>query len=365
MSVLITIIIFSILIIVHEFGHFIAARCLGIKVEKFAIGFGPVLLKWRSKETDFLVCAFPLGGYIKLAGDSRLECKGRDYEFLSKAPGIKMLVVLAGPVFNYFLAFIIFCIIAFIGFPYQDTIVGSVLEGYPAEASGLKEGDKILEVNGVKVSDWPQMTKAIRKSRDDISLKLERNGKNIFLDVSLREKEVIDDFGIKKMAPIIGISPSPNIKIVKYGFPKALIKGAESLFSLTYKVIKGLMYMITGSISFKEGAGGPIAIFYITSEFVKIGFIAVLQLMAALNISLAIINLFPVPVLDGGHLLFFVLEKIRKKSLSEKVEGVLSRMGFALIGVLIVFVFYNDIVKYGPKIRDKILHREQSTEFKK
>lgn len=364
MSIIVTILIFSILIVVHEFGHFLAARHSGIRVEKFAIGFGPVLLKWKSKETDFMICAFPLGGFVKLAGDSRAECKGNDDEFLNKSPGIKMKVVIAGPLFNYILAFVIFCIIAFIGFPFQDTIVGNVLEGYPAQSAGLKVGDKIIEVNGLAVDNWSEMTKTIRKSKKEITLKLVRNDKEIFLNVPLKEKEVLDDFGIKKKAPIIGISPSPSIKMVRYGFPQAILKGGETLFILTYRVIKGLMYMITGSISFKEGAGGPIAIFYITSEFVKIGLVAVLQLMAALNVSLAIINLFPVPILDGGHLLFFFLEKIRKKSLSEKTEEVLSRIGFAMIGVLIVFVFYNDIVKYGPRIKDKIFNKETVTEIK-
>ena len=355
MSFFVTAIIFSILIVIHEFGHFIAARRAGIKVEKFAIGFGPPLLKIKGKNTDFLICLIPLGGYVKMAGDVRSECKGSSDEFLTQPVGVKMRVVFAGPLFNYLLALVIFCIVAFIGFPYRMPVVGKVLDGYPAQAAGLKEGDRILEVNDKKVNTWDDMAKLIYASKDQVNLKIEREGREFLVNVSLSKEEVIDDFGRKRKASIVGIGASSDIAIEKHGFPQCLVKGASALFDLTFLIIKGFVFIILGVIPIREAIGGPIAIYSITSDAVRVGLIPVLQIMAALNVTLAIINLFPVPILDGGHLLFFLIEKIRKKPLSDRTEDIFARIGLTLIGLLVAFVLYNDSIKYGPRIMNKIM----------
>ena len=342
--------IFSILIVVHEFGHYIAAKRSGVRVERFALGFGPVLFRRKGKETEFVVCAFPLGGYVKMAGDTRGEQKGVSDEFLSKPVGIKSKIVFAGPLFNYLLALVIFCIIALIGFPYPDSVVGSVLDDYPAKAAGVQVGDRILAVNGNQVEHWADMAEEISQAKDTVDLRIEREGKVIDLDISLQQKEVTDDFGKRKNVSMIGIGASSQIKTVKYNFPQAIVKGFKSLFNLTFLVIKGFIFIILGIVPFKEAVAGPVAIYYITSEVLKIGVAPTLHLMAVLSVSLAIINLFPVPVLDGGHLLFFFMEKVRGKPISEKVEDNLTRIGLSLLILLIVFVFHHDIVRYGPKI---------------
>ena len=364
MGILITIIIFSVLIVVHEFGHFIAARRAGVKVEQFAIGFGKPLLKINGKETQFLICLIPLGGYVKMAGDTRSECKGRDFEFLSKPVGVKMKIVFAGPLFNYLLALVLFVIIAAIGFPYPAAVVGDVLDGYPAKAAGLMSKDKVLEVNNIAVENWPEMAKLIYESEKEVLLKVKRDGEVISLNIPLREKEITDDFGKRKKVSIMGITASSEINVVKYSFPQSLLKGAEALFNLTFLIIKGFIFIIIGVIPFKEAMAGPVGIYYITSEAAKIGIVAVLHLMAALSVSLAIINLFPMPILDGGHLLIFTIEKIRRKMLSEKTEDILTRFGFGVLVFLIVFVLYNDIVRFGPKIWKgrKAENRTQITE---
>lgn len=350
MNILIVIVVFSILIVIHEFGHFIAAKRSGVKVEKFAIGFGPALLKMKGKETEFLLCLFPLGGYVKLAGDNPREREGFNYEFLSKAPGVRMRIVFAGPLFNYFLALVLFWIIAITGFPYPAAVVGKVLDGYPAQAAGVKVGDKVLEVNDKGVDTWQDMAGIIYESKEKIELKIQRNGKSVFVEVPLRKKEVADDFGRKKSVSIIGIAASSETKIIKYGFFKGLVKGAQALFGLTFLIIKGFVFIILGIVPFKEAMAGPIGIYYITSEAVKVGVAVVLQLMAVLSVSLAVVNLFPVPVLDGGHLFFFFMEKLRKKPLKEETEDILTRIGLTFIVLLIAFVFYNDIVRFGPKL---------------
>ncbi|MFH1519172.1 MAG: RIP metalloprotease RseP [Candidatus Omnitrophota bacterium] len=353
MNILIVAVIFSALIVIHEFGHYLIAKRSGVKVEKFALGFGPVLFKLKGKETEFLFCAFPLGGYVKLAGDTRSEHKGFGYEFLSKPIGVRSKIVFAGPMFNYLLALILFCIIATIGFPYPDSVVGSVLKDYPAETAGVKAGDRVLAVDGKKVENWADMAAIIYRAKDKVKLRIEREGKITSLDIALCQKEITDDFGKKKDVSIVGIAASSEVKIVKYGFPQNLIKGAEALLNLTFLVIKGFILMILGIIPFKEAVAGPVGIYYITSEMVKIGIVATLHLVAALSVSLAVINLFPIPVLDGGHLLFFFLEKLRGTPLSERTEEALTRLGFGFLILLIAFVFYNDIVRFGPKIWNK------------
>ncbi|MFH1504006.1 MAG: RIP metalloprotease RseP [Candidatus Omnitrophota bacterium] len=350
MSVLIVIIVFSILVVIHELGHFIAAKQAGVKVEKFAIGFGPALFKIKGRETEFSVCLFPLGGYVKLAGDSRLEHKGFNNEFFSKAPGVRMRIVFAGPLFNYLLALIIFWIIAMVGFSYPAAVVGKVSEGYPAAQAGVKEGDKILAVNNKNVTTWVDMARIIYTAKEKVNLEVEREGENISIEVPLREKEIIDDFGRKKNISVIGISASSEVEIISYGFFRGFVQGAQALFNLTFLVIKGFVFIILGLIPFKEAMAGPIGIYYITSEAAKIGGTAVLQLMAVLSVSLCIVNLFPIPVLDGGHLFFFFMEKMRKKPLREKTEDILTRVGFTFLILLIIFVFYNDILRFGPKI---------------
>jgi len=353
MGIIIVGIIFSVLIVIHEFGHYIAAKHSGVRVDKFSLGFGPVLFRRKGKETEFVICAFPLGGYVKMAGDTREDHKGFEHEFLSKPIGIKSKIVFAGPLFNYLLALVIFCIMAFIGFPYPDSVVGSVLEDYPAASSGVQEGDRILAVDGNEVEHWLDMAEKIYQAEGVTSLRIEREGEVISLDIPLRQKEIIDDFGKKKNVSVIGIGASSQIKIVKYNFPQAIIKGFQSLLNFTFLVIKGFLFMILGKIPFKEAVGGPLAIYYYTSEAVKIGIVTTLGLVAALSVSLTIINLLPIPVLDGGHLLFFFLEKVRGKPISEKVEDNLTRIGLSFLIVFLVFVIYNDCVRYGSKIFGK------------
>jgi regulator of sigma E protease len=255
--------------------------------------------------------------------------------------------------FSYLFAFILFWCIAVVGFPYPEAIIGKVKEGYPAQRVGLKEGDKILEVNAKSVGNWLEMTAMIRKSKSKVSLKVERDGESLSLDVPLEEKNINDEFGAKRSVSVIGIEPSTKIKIVRYNLFKGFFKGLETLFGLTFVTFKGFIFMILGKIPLKEAVTGPLGIYYLTSETVKMGISALMYLMAVLNISLFVVNLIPAPLLDGFHILVFFIEKIRKKQLSEKTEDFFARLGYVILGVLIIFVFYNDFVKFGPKFWGK------------
>ena len=354
MSLLIFVAILSILIISHEFGHFIAARWAGIKVEQFAIGFGPAVFKRKIKETDFLICAVPLGGYIRMAGDDRNKCKGTPEEFFSKPVGIRAKVVFFGPFFNIVLSLLIFWFIFMTGFPVTQSIVGKVLKDYPAQKAGIKEGDKIIEINAQRVENWRDVVRIIHNAKEGkVKVTLKRADKIIHLSIAPVEKQVKDIFGKKTVIKLIGIGPSSEVKIVRFGIVESFLKSFQRTAEVVFLTLKGFFMIIVGAVPVREAISGPLGIYYITSQVVKIGWYAVLNLAATLSLSLGLINLFPLPVLDGGHLFLFGLEKIRKKPLSDKTESVLTNIGITVIVILMLFVFYNDIVRFGAKIIGK------------
>ena len=350
LDLIVFILVLSALIVVHEFGHFLVAKKNGVVVEKFSIGFGPVLFSRKGKETEFLISAFPLGGYVKLKGESRTECSGVNGEFFSKPVGIRSRVVLAGPFFNYIFAFVLFWIIAVIGFSepdYNSTAIGEVLTDYPAAAAGLKADDQIVAVNGVSVGDWKKMQVLITDKPGNVAIKVKRNDELLDFTIERKASEIEDYYGRKSTKQLIGITPS--VKQSKYNVFTGFLKGLELLFTLTWFMIKGFWLMLSGALPAREALSGPIGIYHITAQAREAGIGAIFHLMAVLNISLTIINLLPLPLMDGGHAFFFFLEKIRGKQLSEKTEDIAARVGFGLIILLMVFTVYNDLLRFGPK----------------
>ncbi len=350
MQLVIFLIILSVLIIAHEFGHFLVARLNGVRVEKFAIGFGPVIFKKKIKFTDFIISLFPLGGYVKLAGDERKDFRGAKDEFLSQPISRRAGIIFAGPFFNYLLAFLVLWAVSLLGFPYLEPTVGALVEGYPAQKAGLKEKDRILEVNGKKIETWQEMTGLIYKSKGKVELKIQRDGQIFSLSVPLKEKEVLDDFGQKRSVSMIGISSDMSFKMRRYNLFTGFLKAGETLFNLSILILKSFLFIILGKLPFREAVAGPLGIYYVTSEAIKLGIVAALHLIANLSLSLAIVNLMPLPILDGGHLALLFLEKVRKKPLSVGVEEIITRVGLVFLAVLFIFIFYNDIVRFGTKI---------------
>ncbi|OPX30329.1 MAG: RIP metalloprotease RseP [Candidatus Omnitrophica bacterium 4484_171] len=333
--------ILSVLIITHELGHFIAARMSGIRVEKFSIGFGPVIFKKEIKGTQFLVSVVPLGGYVKMSGDERDACKGKEHEFFSKPLGVRAKVIFFGPLANYVFSFLLIWVLFIMGMPEYNTTVGTVVKGTPAEAAGLKEQDKIIRINGKKINRWEALQKAISTSRGDIIVSVLRNGKEMNFTITPKVEPLKDIFGRSIERRMIGVSPGATM--VKYNFFTAFFKGTKYTIRLTFMILKGFYYMVTGAIPLSKSVAGPIKLFEMTSSVFKQGIMALMSLVSFIGISLAIINLFPIPVLDGGHLFLIGLEKIRKKPLSDKMEAALTRIGIAIISLIMFFVFYNDI----------------------
>ncbi len=349
MSLVYFLIVLSVLVLVHEFGHFIAAKRIGVRVEKFSFGFGPKLFSVHRGDTEYLISAIPLGGYIKMAGDEPGESlTGKSFEFLSRSIWDRFQVIFAGPLLNYVLAFLIFSVIFMFGSPTLTTEVGSLLKDYPAEKSGLVVGDKIIKADGKGVKYWEDMTEIIHKHLEGpIRLTVEKNGKISEIDIQPIIREVKDIFGKQTKIALLGIAPSQRIESVRYGFFESFSKGFKKIIDLTTVTYKALWSIATGRLSVKESMTGPIGIFIITGKAAQMGLIYLFHLMAMLSASLAIFNLLPLPVLDGGHILFLLIEKLRGRPLSVKVQENIANVGVGLLILLTVFIFYSDIIKFG------------------
>lgn len=345
--------VLSVLIVAHEWGHYITARLLGIRVERFSIGFGPVLLRKKPKTeegTEFCVSLIPMGGYVKLAGESSESSTGAAWEFHTRPNFHKFLVVVAGPVVNAILAFLIFAGIFIAGQPSVTTQVGQVMPDFPGAAAGLVPGDRIVSVNGAAVRYWEELLAELPKHRDgELWIDVERAGTAQRERLNLTPKLVRqkDLFGKEHTIPRIGILPSGEADIVRRSPLEAAGAAVQKVVHLSGMIFASLAMVVTGAVSFKDSMAGPIGIYVMTQEAAKIGWIYLFDFMGRLSVSLFVINLLPVPVLDGGHLLFIGIETVTRRKLSDRVKDWGLKIGMAIVLGLTVFVIYQDFIKYN------------------
>lgn len=350
---LIFLFILGLLIIVHEFGHFITAKKMGVRVEKFSLGFGPKIIVKQKNDTQYCLSAIPLGGYVKMAGDNLEEYKGQSFEYFAQPPGRRFWIIFCGPLLNYILGFLCFWLIFFVGYPTLTTKVGGLLDGFGAKKAGIQVGDKITAVDGKRVEFWEDLQRIIQNKKEaaTVNLSILRNNEPYSIEVNIREKKLDDALGQKRSVGLLGITPFDEVIKVRQGFFKSFFLSAHKVWDLTTLTYKALGRMLTGKLSMRESVTGPLGIFYITSEAANLGIITLLHLVAVLNVSLAIFNLLPFPVLDGGHILLLAIEKIRGKFLGLKAERILTQIGLSVIITLAVFVTYNDVARFfGDKI---------------
>ncbi len=348
LSLLIFIVVLGILVFVHEFGHYITARSVGVKVEKFALGFGPKLLSWEKDGTEYMLCAVPLGGYVKMAGDERSNLQGTKDEYYSQPVGHRALIVVMGPVVNYILAYLCFCVVYIIGYPTMAPKVGEVMANYPAQIAGLQKGDTIIRIEDQNIKSWEDVQHNITTLKQpSLSVEILRDGNKLQRTLTPRQEIIKNVFGQTEQIRVIGIRPQDEMVVLEFSFSEAVIKAAANLWDITHTTYKAIYRMLTGAMSAKESMTGPIGIFYIIQKASAMGFSYLLYVVGAISASLALFNLLPFPVLDGGHLLFLAIEKIRGKTLSPKIEEVIMRVGISLIICLALFVFYVDIDRFG------------------
>lgn len=346
-SALVFIFVLGVLVVVHEFGHFIAAKRVGVRVEKFSIGFGPVIFGRQFGETYFAVSLLPLGGFVKLAGENPEEAKGHPWEFNSKNLLEKFIIVFAGPFMNAFLAFVIFSVIFLVGTPTMTTKVGKVMDATPAQAAGILEGDRITALDDKPVKTWEDLLEVIHKADRPVMFTVEREGQTLRFPVTPQLREVKDIFGRVNRLSFVGVAPSNEMIYVKNSPLKALVLGFDRVWTLTGMIFYSLGLMITGALPFKDSMTGPIGIFFMTQEAAKMGVLYLFYFMGSLSVSLFVLNLLPIPVLDGGHVLFILIEKIKGSPLKEKVKDRMTQGGLVLLLGLMVFVIFQDVHRFS------------------
>ncbi len=348
-SVIAFIIVIGILVFIHEFGHFIVARFFKVGVDVFSLGFGPKVLKKTVGRTQYCLSAIPLGGYVKMVGEepgAALNPEDHPYSFTHKTVWQKSLIVAAGPVFNFLLAILIFFVLyQFAGVYLAKPVVGEVVQDTPAFAAGIRQNDIIREINQEPIASFDDVSRIISEGEGrSLDILLERDGRQVRVSLVPVLKPAKNIFGEdieKYVIGIVGIGESFHQRLNPFEAFRMAIKDTYGLVKLT---ILSVGKMIAGSVS-ADNLGGPLMIAQMAGEQAKAGVMHFAWFIALLSVNLGIINLFPIPVLDGGHLLFFAIEGISGKEVSVKLREKLIQFGAAVLVALMVFVFYNDIVR--------------------
>lgn len=332
-----SLIVFGMLVFFHELGHFIVAKLVKIKVHEFSLGFGPRLMSVLRGETSYSIRAFPLGGFVRMAGMDPAEENEAEEErgFNKKTVLQRISVIFAGPLMNFFLAILLLAVIfIFYGVPdIPTTRVQDTLPGKPAAAAGIKPGDVIVEIDGKKIDSWEQLSKTVGASPGrQLDIVVERNRERLsFMMVPYQ-----DEKGLGK----IGIQPSPK----KVGLLTALASGTRYTAMLSYQILDYLGKGIARQVPLE--LGGPVRIVATINEAVESTswFVNLMSLSAFLSISLGLFNLFPIPALDGSRIMFLVFEKVRGRPVEPQRENFIHMVGFGVLILLIVVITYNDIL---------------------
>ncbi|MFH1353250.1 MAG: RIP metalloprotease RseP [bacterium] len=342
LNVIYIILAIGLVIVFHEFGHYIVAKRHGIFVEKFSLGFGPVILRIK-RETEFLISLIPFGGYVKMKGEHPFEeRKFTGDEFFSKTPLQRSFVVIAGPLANFVLGFIIFFFTFWLGgvlIPQNKPVVGRVVKDSPADKAGLKKSDIILTVDGKVLKTWDDLVGTVHPNAGkELNFEISRNGKKFQRKITPKES-------IGSGIGLIGIEVFYTREFIPPW--KALALSAGKCALIIYTTLKYLYLAVTGKVA--ADIAGPIGIAAMMNDTLKQGWVMFLNLVAGLSLSLGLINLFPIPLLDGGHIAIFAWEGIRKKFPSQKVYNVIQTVGLAVILFLIIFASRNDILRLLTK----------------
>lgn len=358
MSILSAVILLGILIFVHEFGHFLFAKLSGVRVLKFSLGFGPKLIGKQIGETEYLISALPFGGYVKMLGEEpgeELSYEEKKRAF-SEQPVIKRaIIVFAGPLFNILLAYIVFTGILASGMPINVPrvermlpVIDSIEEGYPAEKAGLRAGDKVIKINEKEISTWFDMVEIVSKNPGkQLLFTIQRGEETLQINIvprAVQEKDLkgnpitIGRIGVRKLGS--GMFET----IEASSFLSVPFKGALATYKMGLFIVDSIEMLITGKVSFKN-LGGPITIMKESGRAAEAGFLPYILFMALLSVNLGILNLLPIPILDGGHLLLFGIEAMKGTPLKEKTVIMINRVGYLLLILLMALALYNDFFR--------------------
>lgn len=374
MTVVYAIIVLGVLIFVHELGHFLLAKLLGVSVEKFSLGFGPKLLGKKIGETEYLISAFPLGGYVKMFGEGgaieggdtplpaeaemgspdagaveaprELTDEEKARSFAHKPPLARIAIVMAGPVFNLLFAWLIFIVLCMLGVPTVTSKVGEVLKDKPAARAGIQKDDVITSINGKQISQWDEVAARIAAGKGQaVNVIVKRGGEQIPFTITPEPRIAKNLFGEKVNGFAIGVASAGEVVTVRYSPFQAVIQGSAQTWKVIDLTFMSLVKMVQRVVPM-DSIGGPIMIAKMAGEQASAGGASFLAFMALLSINLGVLNLLPVPVLDGGHLFFFFWELVFRRPISQKAREYAQQIGLMLLLGLMLLAFYNDIIRY-------------------
>ena len=353
--------VLTVVVFFHELGHFLVGRWCGVSIKVFSVGFGPELLGFTDRKgTRWKLSLIPLGGYVKFLGDDNaagatdraaLEAMSpaeRARTFPGKSVGARAAIVAAGPIANFVLAIAIFtAIFSIFGRDTMAPRVDGVVAGSVADKAGFKPGDLVVSIDGSAISSFGDLQRVVSfNAGQPLALVVKRDNAEVAITATPELKEVTDSLGNKQRIGVLGISRDPaasDIITERYSVPEAAWLGVKETWFITDRTLSYLVGVIAGRES-ADQLGGPIRVAEVSAQVATIGFVALINLAAILSISIGLINLFPIPMLDGGHLLYFAVEAIRGKPLSERVQDIGFRIGLAAVLMLMIFATWNDII---------------------
>jgi regulator of sigma E protease len=341
----------GVLIVFHEFGHFLLAKLSGVGVLTFSVGFGPKLWVKKKGETEYALSAFPLGGYVKMIGedpDEDVQQSDIERSFAHKALLSRIAIVAAGPGFNLLLAVILLMVVfLFHGVPVLSTHVGAVEPGSPAERAGIQKGDVIVSLNGQAIREWEELSREIKASEGNpLNVQLRRESQELAVTVQPAKKEGRNIFGERRDEWMIGIGSQVSIEKGNAGL--AIVRAFQQTYDYAKLTLVALYKMVKGEVS-PRNLGGPILIAQMAGQQAQEGLGSFLGFIAILSINLGVLNLLPIPVLDGGHLLFFLVESLIGRPVAVKHREMAQQVGIFLLMLLMIYAFYNDIARFFEK----------------
>jgi regulator of sigma E protease len=349
-------VVLTVLVFIHELGHFAVARWCGVRVEVFSIGFGPELFGWTDRSgTRWKFSWLPLGGYVRMFGQDENAIEGggarpltdaeRAVSFKDKKVGQRMAIVFAGPAANYIFAFVVFAALyAIAGKPILQPIVGEVIADSPAAKVGIASGDRIVSIDGAAVDTYDDIYYRVQSNLgEELTVQIDRAGKPVTVDVTPATVHDKDSSGKDVTFVGLGMRSAGKVDMVQLSVGGAMAASGEDIYRGTVGTLKGLWQMIAGLRSSDE-IGGALRIAKMSGDIADAGIVALIAFSAALSINLGLINLFPVPMLDGGHLVYYALEGIRGRPVGERVQELGLKIGLALVLSLMLFATWNDLV---------------------
>lgn len=372
------VIVLGVLIFVHEFGHFLVAKLFNVRVEKFSLGFGPKLVGKQIGETEYLVSAFPLGGYVKMFGEGGFIEGGESHHaasedgaesgaadageaaaaprelteeekkrsFAHKPPLARIAIVMAGPVFNLVFAWFAFIVLCMLGVPSITTKIGEVLKDKPAAKAGIQKNDVVTAINGKAITHWEEVAEAIAATKGKpVVVAIKRNAADLQFTIIPEPRISKNLFGEKVNGFAIGVASAGEVVTEHFGPLQSVVKGTVQTGKVIEITVMSLVKLAQRVVPL-DSLGGPIMIAKMAGETAQAGGSSFLAFMALLSVNLGVLNLLPVPVLDGGHLFFFFWELVFRRPVSQKAREYAQQVGLMLLLGLMVLAFYNDIIRY-------------------